>query len=384
MPFFSVLLPTRNRAELLELSLDSVLRQSFKDFEIIVSDNNSSDETQKLVMSLAEKDSRIRYFRQDKDLPMGGNWNFCYSKASGEFFLLLGDDDAILPDILENVHQLICSHQDADVVGFRYAQLWYGKNLLVWNQPSGDIIEGSKDLFLKRAFDFITPIEHTLVVRKGLAQQVSPKNGPYSGAYLDQMAWFGFYSQARKIYYLERIGIILGVARNSSTVLQKGYKTRHEAFRGVFSLNIKFPMPGDYFANMQYEVLAAAKEKYPDFCTKPITLTKYWAKIGTEISLFLLQTLANFDFAGFRSFLGDLKQFIFKAPPSAMLSAIFINVPWSVFSSITPPYFREATKDFALKFMGLRKGYGFKFAYIKKHGVGYSVDEAAGLINFRK
>lgn len=377
MPFFSILLPTRNRAGLLKLTIDSVLRQTYKDFELIVSDNNSSDETSELVKKIAKKDKRVKYFRQNKDLPMGDNWNFCYSKTHGKYYVLMGDDDCLLPDVLKNVYNVAGEHEDADIIGFRYALLKYGQNLLMWSQYNGETIEGSKELFLKRAFGFVTPIEHTLAVSTKLARKVFPRGKPYHGAYLDQGAWFGFFSNARKIYYIEKIGVVLGIAQNSSTVLQKNYRTRKEAFKGCFKLGVKLPLKGDYFANMQYEVLALAKKKDQKFCSLPISMTKYWSRIGSEITMLMLQTMVNLDFGAFKTFVGDLQQFLSKAPKSAVFSALIVLTPWNIVSSVTPLYFREATKDLALKILGLRKNSSFRFTYLKKIGSGYKLEEAA-------
>ena len=58
MPFFSVVIPTYNQAKYLKASIDSVLRQSYKDFEIIIIDNYSTDETQKIIKKY--KSRRIR------------------------------------------------------------------------------------------------------------------------------------------------------------------------------------------------------------------------------------------------------------------------------------------------------------------------------------
>ena len=66
MPFISVVIPTRNRAHLLRYALQSVVTQDWDDFEIIVSDNDSSDNTRQVVERYADK--RIRYVRTDKYL----------------------------------------------------------------------------------------------------------------------------------------------------------------------------------------------------------------------------------------------------------------------------------------------------------------------------
>ncbi len=75
-------MPTRNRAELLPFAIRSVLNQTFDDFELIISDNFSSDETPQVAQSFGDR--RIRYFRSEAPLSMGDSWEFAISHASGE------------------------------------------------------------------------------------------------------------------------------------------------------------------------------------------------------------------------------------------------------------------------------------------------------------
>jgi glycosyltransferase involved in cell wall biosynthesis len=73
-PFFSVVIPTYNRANLLKYGIQTVLEQKFGDFEIVVSDNCSSDNTEEIVKNL--NDPRIKYFKTEKNIPMLENWRY--------------------------------------------------------------------------------------------------------------------------------------------------------------------------------------------------------------------------------------------------------------------------------------------------------------------
>jgi glycosyltransferase involved in cell wall biosynthesis len=92
---FSVLLPTRNRLEYLKYAVETVRRQDYSDWEIIVSDNCSEDDIAGYVSSLA--DSRIRYFRTDRFVPVTDNWNNALAHSTGDYVVMLGDDDGLLP-----------------------------------------------------------------------------------------------------------------------------------------------------------------------------------------------------------------------------------------------------------------------------------------------
>jgi glycosyltransferase involved in cell wall biosynthesis len=99
-PLVSIGIPTYNRADgFLKQAIDSALRQTYSEIEIIVADNCSQDHTSDLVKGFA--DQRIRYFRHEHNIGPENNFNFCLDHAKGSYFLLLHDDDLIDPDFLE-------------------------------------------------------------------------------------------------------------------------------------------------------------------------------------------------------------------------------------------------------------------------------------------
>lgn len=99
-PLVTIAIPTYNRASTyLRPCLESALAQTYPNLEIVVADNGSSDETPTVVRSYS--DSRIRYYRQSKNIPPNDNFNFCLRQARGEYFLLLLDDEQIDGDFVE-------------------------------------------------------------------------------------------------------------------------------------------------------------------------------------------------------------------------------------------------------------------------------------------
>lgn len=99
-PLVTIAIPTFNRANgYLRNAMECALNQTYRHIEIIVSDNCSSDNTGEIVSSY--RDPRIRYFRHDVNIGANNNFNFCLEKAQGAYFLLLHDDDAIDPDLIE-------------------------------------------------------------------------------------------------------------------------------------------------------------------------------------------------------------------------------------------------------------------------------------------
>src|SRR4051812_49422897 len=98
-PAVTVAIPTFNRAALLREAIASVLSQTFGDFEVIVSDNASVDQTADMVASFADK--RLRYHRNTTNLGLVGNLNRCLSLARGTYITVIHDDDRMLPTNLE-------------------------------------------------------------------------------------------------------------------------------------------------------------------------------------------------------------------------------------------------------------------------------------------
>jgi len=118
-PLVSVGIPTFNRSESLKRAVASVLAQSIQDFEVVIADNGSTDDTWSLCQTLSRSDSRIRTFRHTPPVNSTQNFDFVRLKARGSFVLLLGDDDWIDADYLARCTALLQSEPDHIAVGGR-------------------------------------------------------------------------------------------------------------------------------------------------------------------------------------------------------------------------------------------------------------------------
>lgn len=111
---FSVLLPTRNRLEYLRYAVETVRRQDFDDWEIVISDNCSDDDIEGYVRSMSE--DRIKYFRTSEFIPVTDNWNAALERSSGEYVVMLGDDDGLLPGYFSTLLRTMEGFPDPDFV----------------------------------------------------------------------------------------------------------------------------------------------------------------------------------------------------------------------------------------------------------------------------
>jgi glycosyltransferase involved in cell wall biosynthesis len=98
VPTVTVAVPTYNGKASLGAAIESVLAQSFTDFELLIVDDRSTDGTPELVAGYC--DPRIRYLANATNLGPQGNWNRCLSEAQGRYFKLLPHDDVLRPDCL--------------------------------------------------------------------------------------------------------------------------------------------------------------------------------------------------------------------------------------------------------------------------------------------
>ncbi len=101
VPRLSIGLPVYNGEEYLAESLESLLTQSYEDFELIISDNASTDNTADICYRYMEQDSRIRYIRQPRNVGAAPNHNFVIAQARGEYFKWAAADDTYAKELLE-------------------------------------------------------------------------------------------------------------------------------------------------------------------------------------------------------------------------------------------------------------------------------------------
>ncbi len=112
---FSVLIPTRDRLELLKTAVASVRNQTYENWELVIVDNCSEENVGGYVTSFA--DSRIVFYRQPETVSVTKNWNTANDLASGDYRIMLGDDDALLPEALEILARRI-AHGYPEIIGF--------------------------------------------------------------------------------------------------------------------------------------------------------------------------------------------------------------------------------------------------------------------------
>jgi glycosyltransferase involved in cell wall biosynthesis len=112
-PRVSIGIPVYNGEKYLEQALESILTQTFTDFEVIISDNASTDQTQKICQAYQLKDDRIHYFRSERNLGAAPNYNRVFELSTGDYFKWAAYDDLISPDFLLKCVEILDADLDA-------------------------------------------------------------------------------------------------------------------------------------------------------------------------------------------------------------------------------------------------------------------------------
>lgn len=112
-PRVSIGLPVYNGEKYLGEAVDTLLSQTYGDFELVISDNASTDATEEICRDYAEQDSRVRYLRQPRNIGLSPNHNFVVDQARGELFKWAAADDLYGPELLRSCVQALDEHPEA-------------------------------------------------------------------------------------------------------------------------------------------------------------------------------------------------------------------------------------------------------------------------------
>lgn len=133
-PLFTVIIPQKNRAEYLVHSLKTCMIQDYPNFEIIVSDDCSEDNSVEVIRELIKRDNRIKLFAHEKHLGMRDNFEFALSQVRSGYVMALGGDDGLVPGCIWKMHEILTTTK---------------KELLTWT-PAGFVYpdhSGGENIF---------------------------------------------------------------------------------------------------------------------------------------------------------------------------------------------------------------------------------------------
>lgn len=277
---FSVLLPTRNGAGYLKDVIATVVSQASEEFELVISDNASDDGTREVVSSFVS-DPRLRYVRLEKPVPVAESWSSALRESRGDYFLMLGDDDALLPGALERLDAAIRKAGEPDCVTYNGLSFVFPRSVTdaphgYYADPHfvfGPEFDGEREL--SRTFRhtlvsdmyrfrvrFPLNMQLTLVSRRA-AERV--RGGVFRPPFPDHYALNALLLAASSFVYIPDQLVVVGVSPKSFG--HYFYSDRQEEGARYLGLSSDFPgrLPGSELLNSMHVWLMLLKAAYPEY-----------------------------------------------------------------------------------------------------------------------
>ncbi|MDH3667667.1 MAG: glycosyltransferase family 2 protein [Paracoccaceae bacterium] len=186
-PAVTIGLPVYNGENYLEVALSSILAQTFTDFELVISDNCSTDRTEEICRKHAAADERIRYIRQPKNVGGSHNYNIVLSEARGHYFKWAAHDDLIEPDFLERCVAVL--EEDPGCI------LAYPRTIII--DAEGDAISGYIDYLAIDTEDAARRLRRYLIPPGG---EPNPVFGVFRTEVLQNRVEMGHYVSSDRVF----------------------------------------------------------------------------------------------------------------------------------------------------------------------------------------
>jgi glycosyltransferase involved in cell wall biosynthesis len=245
---FSIVIPTRNRAKTLKYALKTACAQDFGDFEVVVADNCSSDDTASVARDVG--DNRVRYVKAPEPLAMTNNWEFGITQAKGRYLIVLSDDDALLGDTLSRLNAIIQKENPEVIIWHRARYNWPncprpdGKNKLVFSLARYQPRWATSEDILSKALRYVDPNETpgliNSAVHRDVFERLRVKTGRRVLTYSpDTGSGIAIPCVVDRIYMMGEINGIAGISEFSNGAALLTRSDSHGVAREFKALNHK-------------------------------------------------------------------------------------------------------------------------------------------------
>ncbi len=233
----SIGLPVYNGERYISEALEALLGQTYGDFELIVSDNASTDGTSEICVRYAQQDRRIRYIRQERNIGLVPNHVFILEQARGELFKCAAHDDLYARDLLLRCVQAIDDDPNA-VLAHAWSAMVDSSGSVVGTFGPGVALDGPRaaDRFRSVLYEGCHDFEYA-VIRTGALRRMR-QHGSYHHAdrtYNAELALHGGFRQVEEWLYFRREhpGPLPQTVRERCTTLdpRRANRLRHPVFR---------------------------------------------------------------------------------------------------------------------------------------------------------
>ena len=274
-PFFSIVIPTFNRSDLFPYAVRSILNQTFEDFEIIISDNCSDDDTPETAKQFT--DPRVRYVRTPRHYTIADSWEFARSNAKGKLIIMLSDDDALVGSALEQFQQQ-SERYDADFVFSRVVE-YYDQSCPGTDRNSVTCPDFSGISRRVTVQEFVGPLcafqpkfhlhPSAFAFSKSVADMVAQRTGRFFWTNgVEYSAWLTMALFAKGIVYVDLPLTIKGHASKSWTsnisLYNPGKEQIQKLIKDVDQERKQAPLDNFTMCNLMAEGILLAKSQFPE------------------------------------------------------------------------------------------------------------------------
>jgi glycosyltransferase involved in cell wall biosynthesis len=274
----------------------SVLNQPYKDMELVVSDNGSDQETRSIIASFAS-DKRLKAIRQDAVISVTENWNRALEASNGDYLVMIGDDDCLMPGFFEVLDAAIERHRSPDCITyngfsfvfpnsvggnreayyasrhFRFGDQFRSDSELTWDMRKRLV----RDMF---AFKVRFPLNMQLTL---FSRQAAGRihGGVFQPPFPDHYALMSLLLLADKFVYIDDRLVVVGVSPKSfGHYYYSGQSAEGARYLGLRAAN-DGRLPGSELLNCMREWLALIKSAHPDVLRT--TQISDWNYVGRQV-----------------------------------------------------------------------------------------------------
>lgn len=157
-PLFTVIIPVKNRGDYIENTLKTCMIQDYPNFEIIVSDDGSTDNTKEIVEKLLKVDCRIKFYSHSLGLGMKDNFEFALNQVNPGYVIALGGDDGLIPGCIQKMYNIL-RETKTELLTWPSSQLLFPG---YYNETSKLIINHIKGVKIIKSKDFLKKVSSSL------------------------------------------------------------------------------------------------------------------------------------------------------------------------------------------------------------------------------
>ena len=281
---FSVLLPTRNGAKYLKTCIQSILNQSYDDMELIVFDNANTDGSGLIIESFSN-DNRMKHYKSQTVVSVTENWNNALNKSSGDYVLMIGDDDYLLPGFFKKLELIIERNNEPDGITFNgYSFVYPGvikdSKTSFYSDPHfqyEEYLDREKLLpnyflksIVKSMFSFRPRVPLNALPHLWSRKVINRLEGDlFRAPYPDHFALNSLLLKAKSWVFSPEKLYIVGVTPKSYGTLVFDSQEQEKA-KNYLGIDDDFPgkLPGNPLINNMHVWLELLKESYPDSLEK--------------------------------------------------------------------------------------------------------------------